>query len=131
MAPPSTPDHPATPTTQNEQGMVELNALFFAKMFLFYTKIIFVIETDPSNNSNSASAPLPNTNSVPETNTNSDDEEGNAPCIVVYLVEPATGGDRRTSCLAMLRAASTLLNSLPENIKPNVFTQVCFYLVCY
>lgn len=52
------------------------------------------------------------------------DEEGSAPCVVVYLLEPGAGGERRTACLAMLRAATTLLASLPEHIRANVSVQV-------
>lgn len=52
------------------------------------------------------------------------DEEASAPCVVVYLLEPGAGGERRTACLAMLRAATTLMASLPEHIRANVSVQV-------
>ncbi|XP_077300332.1 uncharacterized protein LOC143921205 [Arctopsyche grandis] len=76
MAPPSTPDHPPTPTAQQS-------------------------DHEADGNSNPANAPV---GSCISESVGNDDEEGNAPCIVVYLIEPCLGGDRRIACLAMLRS---------------------------
>lgn len=47
----------------------------------------------------------------------------------MYLIEPCVAGDRRIACLAMLRAAVSLLQVLPEHIRPNVTVQVSIRFV--
>lgn len=59
-----------------------------------------------------------------------DEEEIEPPSIVVYLVDPfSLGGTedpdrRRLAILALLRAYSSAINSMPENIRSNINVQV-------
>lgn len=69
-----------------------------------------------------------------QTNTTSgpDEEEVEPPAVVVYLVEPfSLGGPedadrRRLAILALLRAYSAAVNSMPESIRSNINVQVRF-----
>lgn len=67
--------------------------------------------------------------------TSHDDDEREAPSVVVYLVEPfAMGSDQpelqRLACLALLRCYQSVLASLPENIRSNVSVQVS-WVFCF
>ncbi|CAH0563743.1 unnamed protein product, partial [Brassicogethes aeneus] len=58
-----------------------------------------------------------------------DDEDREAPSIVVYLVEPFTFGSdqpelQRLACLALLRCYQSLAAALPENIRNNITVQI-------
>lgn len=58
-----------------------------------------------------------------------DDDEREAPSIIVYLVEPFSMGSdqpelQRLACLALLRCYQSVLSSLPENIRSNISVQV-------
>lgn len=64
------------------------------------------------------------------TTTGPDEEEIEPPAIVVYFVEPfSLGGTedpdrRRLAILALLRAYSSAINSMPENMRSNIHVQV-------
>lgn len=93
-------------------------------------------ETPSSNttntNSNTGNTTPTSQTATVHTNTTSgpDEEEVEPPAIVVYLVEPfSLGGPedpdrRRLAILALLRAYSTAINSMPENIRSNINVQV-------
>ena len=59
-----------------------------------------------------------------------DEEKVEPPSIVVYLVEPFSFGGtenvdrRRLAILALLRAYSAAISSMPENIRSNINVQV-------
>lgn len=66
--------------------------------------------------------------------TGHDDDEREAPSVVVYLVEPFSMGSdqpelQRLACLALLRCYQSLLSALPENMRSNVSVQVSVYFV--
>ncbi|KAG6796514.1 mediator of RNA polymerase II transcription subunit 13 isoform X1 [Apis mellifera caucasica] len=93
-------------------------------------------ETPSSNttntNSNTGNTTPTSQTATVHTNTTSgpDEEEVEPPAIVVYLVEPfSLGGPedpdrRRLAILALLRAYSTAINSMPENIRSNINVQI-------
>lgn len=61
--------------------------------------------------------------------TSHDDDEREAPSVIVYLVEPFSMGTdqpemQRLACLALLRCYQSVLASLPENIRSNISVQV-------
>lgn len=72
--------------------------------------------------------------------TSHDDDEREAPSVIVYLVEPVSMGSdqpelQRLACLALLRCYQSLLSALPESMRSNVSVQVSskntvFYKVC-
>ncbi|XP_046744733.1 mediator of RNA polymerase II transcription subunit 13-like isoform X2 [Diprion similis] len=70
-----------------------------------------------------------NTNNV-TTTVGPDEEEVEPPAVVVYLVEPFSLGGaedpdrRRLAILALLRAYSAAVNSMPENIRSNINVQL-------
>lgn len=58
-----------------------------------------------------------------------DEDEGQPPSIVIYLVEPfTTGTDRpelqRLACLSLLRCFQSVLNAVPEHVRSNVSVQI-------
>lgn len=59
-----------------------------------------------------------------------DEEEVEPPSVVVYLVEPVSFGAtedsniRRLAILALLRAYSSAINSMPESVRSNISVQV-------
>lgn len=58
-----------------------------------------------------------------------DDDEREAPSLVVYLVEPFSFGSdqpelQRLSCLSLLRSSQSVLTAIPENIRSNISVQV-------
>lgn len=66
--------------------------------------------------------------------TSHDDDEREAPSVVVYLVEPFSMGSdqpelQRLACLALLRCYQSLLSALPENMRSNVSVQVSTIIV--
>ncbi|XP_046485237.1 mediator of RNA polymerase II transcription subunit 13 isoform X1 [Neodiprion pinetum] len=71
-----------------------------------------------------------NTNSNVTTTVGPDEEEVEPPAVVVYLVEPFSLGGaedpdrRRLAILALLRAYSAAVNSMPENIRSNINVQL-------
>ncbi|XP_034188935.1 mediator complex subunit skuld isoform X7 [Osmia lignaria lignaria] len=88
--------------------------------------------TATNTNSNTGNTtPTSQTATIP-TNTTSgpDEEEVEPPAVVVYLVEPfSLGGPedpdrRRLAILALLRAYSAAVNSMPENIRSNINVQL-------
>lgn len=82
--------------------------------------------TPPSSQNNSGTTTPPTTT----TNIGPDEEEVEPPAIVVYMVEPFSLGGaedpdrRRLAILALLRAYSAAVNSMPENIRSNINVQV-------
>jgi mediator of RNA polymerase II transcription subunit 13 len=53
----------------------------------------------------------------------------NPPHIVLYIVEPFTGGTdssnlERVACLALLKQYSSILNSIPDSVKTNISIQI-------
>ncbi|CAB3239260.1 unnamed protein product [Arctia plantaginis] len=84
MRPPSTPDHPATPTPASEP------------------------ENETSNASTGGTPSAP-----PAAGTSWDEEEGGAPALVVYVVEPpASYGHRPLALHALLRLAARTVDHL-------------------
>lgn len=88
--------------------------------------------TATNSNSNAGNTtPTSQTATIP-TNTTAgpDEEEVEPPAVVVYLVEPfSLGGPedsdrRRLAILALLRAYSAAVNSMPENIRSNINVQL-------
>lgn len=79
--------------------------------------------TTPTTQTTSNTAPI-------TTTTGPDEEEIEPPAIVVYFVEPfSLGGTedpdrRRLAILALLRAYSSAINSMPENMRSNIHVQV-------
>lgn len=74
------------------------------------------------------------TTTTPVTTTaGPDEEEIEPPAIVVYLVDPfSLGGTedpdrRRLAIVALLRAYSSAINSMPENIRSNINVQVIIF----
>lgn len=71
-----------------------------------------------------------NTTSTPTATVGPDEEEVEPPAVVVYLIEPFSLGGaedpdrRRLAILALLRAYSAAVNSMPENIRSNINVQV-------
>lgn len=63
-----------------------------------------------------------------------DEEEIEPPAVVVYLVDPfSLGGTedpdrRRLAIVALLRAYSSAINSMPENIRSNINVQVIIFV---
>lgn len=60
-----------------------------------------------------------------------DDDEGDPPSVVIYLVDPFTLGRdsselQRLACLALLRCFTTVLNAVPEHIRSNLTVSVNF-----
>lgn len=61
-----------------------------------------------------------------------DDDEREAPSVVVYLVDPFSMGTdqpelQRIACISLLRCYQSGLAALPDNIKNNITVQVsCF-----
>lgn len=58
-----------------------------------------------------------------------EEESGEPPAIVVYLVEPFTLGSdssdlQRLACLGLLRCFNTVLAALPETVRANITLQV-------
>ncbi|KAG7209053.1 hypothetical protein KM043_015211 [Ampulex compressa] len=87
--------------------------------------------TSNSNSNIGNSTPTSQTATMPTSTTiGPDEEEVEPPAIVVYLVEPfALGGPedpdrRRLAILALLRAYSAAVNSMPENIRSNINVQL-------
>lgn len=88
--------------------------------------------TTANTNSNTGNTTPTSQTATIHTNTTSgpDEEEIEPPAIVVYLVEPfSLGGPedadrRRLAILALLRAYSTAVNSMPENLRSNINVQV-------
>lgn len=128
MPPPSTPDNsqssekaPSTP--KNEQGSVS-----FSLIFLIHSefKSLCCNFLDLSDNK-------PETTTTSATSLNEtvhDDDDQQAPSLVVYLVEPFTLGTddydlHRFSCLALLRCYQTILSAVPDHIRTNINVQVC------
>lgn len=98
--------------------------------------------TATNSNSNTGNTTPTSQTATIHTNTTSgpDEEEVEPPAIVVYLVEPfSLGGPedpdrRRLAILALLRAYSTAVNSMPENIRSNINVQVrlnCNFFMFY
>lgn len=61
--------------------------------------------------------------------TSNDDDDREAPSVVVYLVEPfSLGSDQpdmqRLAVLALLRCFQGVLTAVPENIRNNITVQV-------
>lgn len=71
-----------------------------------------------------------NTSTAASATIGPDDEQIEPPSIVVYLVDPfSLGGTenvdrRRLAILALLRAYSAAVRSMPENIRSNINVQV-------
>ncbi|XP_034943501.1 mediator of RNA polymerase II transcription subunit 13 isoform X3 [Chelonus insularis] len=83
----------------------------------------------------SSSTTMTTTSTTATTTTSSttigpDEEEVEPPSVVVYIVEPFTLGGaenpdrRRLAILALLRAYSSALNAIPENIRSNINVQL-------
>lgn len=58
-----------------------------------------------------------------------EEESGEPPAIVVYLVEPFTLGSdssdlQRLACLGLLRCFNTVLAALPDTVRANITLQV-------
>ncbi|XP_050307755.1 mediator of RNA polymerase II transcription subunit 13 isoform X2 [Anthonomus grandis grandis] len=71
------------------------------------------------------------TTSFPSSNLdpNHDDDEREAPSVVVYLIEPFTLGSnhpdmQRLAVLALMRCFQSVLTTLPENIRNNISVQI-------
>ena len=85
--------------------------------------------TNITGNTTPTSQPTSNTTPI-TTTTGPDEEEIEPPAIVVYFVEPfSLGGTedpdrRRLAILALLRAYSSAINSMPENMRSNIHVQV-------
>lgn len=85
--------------------------------------------TNTAGNTTPTSQTTSNTTPI-TTTTGPDEEEIEPPAIVVYFVEPfSLGGTedpdrRRLAILALLRAYSTAINSMPENMRSNIHVQV-------
>lgn len=80
--------------------------------------MIYVIE-DCSNRGESSSG----------AETSHEEDTGEPPAIVVYLVEPFTLGSdssdlQRLACLGLLRCFNTVLAALPEPVRANITLQV-------
>lgn len=61
--------------------------------------------------------------------TTHDDDEQQAPSVVVYLVEPFTMGTdhsdlQRLACVALLRCFQSVLAAVPDHIRTNISVQV-------
>ncbi|XP_043272113.1 mediator of RNA polymerase II transcription subunit 13 isoform X3 [Venturia canescens] len=82
--------------------------------------------TPPTGQNSSGTTTPPTTT----TNIGPDEEEVEPPAIVVYMVEPFSLGGaedpdrRRLAILALLRAYSAAVNSMPENIRSNINVQL-------
>lgn len=95
--------------------------------------------TATNSNSNAGNTtPTSQTATIPTNNSaGPDEEEVEPPAVVVYLVEPFSLGGaedphrRRLAILALLRAYSTAVNSMPENIRSNINVQVKFHIRYY
>lgn len=66
--------------------------------------------------------------------TSNDDDDREAPSVVVYLVEPfSLGSDQpdmqRLAVLALLRCFQGVLTAVPENIRNNITVQVRVFLI--
>lgn len=95
-------------------------------------------ETPSSNTATNTSTNAGNTTPTSQTTattpititTGPDEEEIEPPAIIVYLIEPFSLGGiedpdrRRLAILALLRAYSSAINSIPENIRSNINVQV-------
>lgn len=85
--------------------------------------------TNTTGNTTPTSQTTSNTTPI-TTTTGPDEEEIEPPAIVVYFVEPfSLGGTedpdrRRLAVLALLRAYSSAINSMPENMRSNIHVQV-------
>ncbi|XP_076277174.1 mediator complex subunit skuld isoform X1 [Lasioglossum baleicum] len=84
-----------------------------------------------SNSNTGNTTPTSQTVTIPTNNSaGPDEEEVEPPAVVVYLVEPfSLGGPedpdrRRLAILALLRAYSAAVNSMPENIRSNINVQL-------
>lgn len=58
-----------------------------------------------------------------------EEDEREAPAIVIYLVDPFSMGSdqpelQRLACLALLRCFQSVITALPENLRSNISTQV-------
>lgn len=91
-----------------------------------------------SNSNTGNTTPTSQTAAIPTNNSaGPDEEEVEPPAVVVYLVEPfSLGGPedphrRRLAILALLRAYSAAVNSMPENIRSNINVQVKFHIHYY
>ncbi|EFN73674.1 Mediator of RNA polymerase II transcription subunit 13, partial [Camponotus floridanus] len=79
--------------------------------------------TTPTSQTTNSTTPI-------TTTTGPDEEEIEPPAIVVYFVEPfSLGGTedpdrRRLAILALLRAYSSAINSMPENMRSNIHVQI-------
>ncbi|XP_076632005.1 mediator complex subunit skuld isoform X1 [Colletes latitarsis] len=84
-----------------------------------------------SNSNTGNTTPTSQTATIP-TNTTAgpDEEEAEPPAVVVYLIEPFSLGSpedpdrRRLAILALLRAYSAAVNSMPENVRSNINVQL-------
>lgn len=85
--------------------------------------------TNTTGNTTPTSQTTSNTTPI-TTTTGPDEEEIEPPAIVVYFVEPfSLGGTedpdrRRLAVLALLRAYSSAINSMPENMRSNIHVQI-------
>lgn len=107
-------------------------------LFLTFTEGENPRSETPSSSTTSQTATNTTGNSTPTSQTTTstpittgpDEEEVEPPAIVVYFVEPfSLGGTedpdrRRLAILALLRAYSTAINSMPENMRSNIHVQV-------
>lgn len=85
---------------------------------------IYVVFLDGSDSKSEVTAALTSPNEPTH-----DDDDHEAPCLVVYLVEPFTLGTdncdlQRLACLALLRCFQTILSSVPDHIRTNINVQV-------
>lgn len=90
---------------------------------MFLNPFIFVLASD----SESSRDVQPTVTTTMD--TTHDDDEREAPSVIVYLVEPFSMGSdqselQRLACLALLRCYQSVLSSLPENIRSNISVQV-------
>ncbi|XP_063984090.1 mediator of RNA polymerase II transcription subunit 13 isoform X2 [Diachasmimorpha longicaudata] len=85
-------------------------------------------QTSPGNNGSNSQVSGNNTTAT--TTIGPDEDEIEPPAVVVYIVEPfSLGGPenldrRRLTVLALLRAYSTAISSMPENIRSNINVQL-------
>nr|CAI5832401.1 unnamed protein product [Callosobruchus analis] len=112
MPPPSTPDNSGSQGSSSDKGPI-------------------TPKSDQEGDSSKDNLPSSGTSSSQPDSSSShcDDEDREAPSVVVYLVEPFTLGRdqpelRRLACLALLRCYQSALAAMPEGIRSNISVQI-------